>query len=124
MNQKFDEIMNAAVNELNAARQQAETEVKDESLEAIVEYFGNNAGLEKVVKSFGVDYSALSVDTTNGLLCILHEANKQWDEAPCDEDGPTPEQDKNLDDILMTTACDIICYFKRENICYPEEHTF
>lgn len=110
--------MNAAVNELNTARQQAEAEVKDENLEAIVEYFGNNAGLEKVVKSFGVDYSALSVDATNGLLCILHEANKQWDEAPCDEYGPTPEQDKNLDDILMTTACDIICYFKREDICY------
>lgn len=28
------------------------------------------------------------------------------------------EQVKNLDDILMTTACDIICYFKEENISY------
>lgn len=100
------------------ARHQAEKEIKDESLEAIVEYFGNNAGLEKVVKSFGVDYSALSVDTINGLLCILHEANEQWDEALCNEDGPTPEQDKNQDDILMTTACDIICYFKKENNSY------
>lgn len=118
MNQYFNEIMDAAAKELKAARQQTETEVKDENLEAILIYFGSNAGVEKVVKSFGVDYSALSVDATYGLLCILHEANKQWDEAPRDEDGPTPEQDKNLDDILMTTACDIICYFKEENICY------
>lgn len=119
MNQNFNEIMDAAVNELNAARQQAASEVKDENLEAIMLYFGNNAELEKVVKSFGVDYGVLSVDTINGLLCILHEANKQWDETPCDEDGPTPEQDKNLDDILMTTACDIICYFKREKKTKP-----
>lgn len=118
MNKNFNEIMDAAVKELNVARQQAETEVKGENLEAIVEYFGKNAGLEKVVKSFGVDYSALSVDATNGLLNILHEANRQWDEAPCDEDGSTPEQDKNLDGILVTTACDIICYFKRENVSY------
>lgn len=116
MDKYFNEFMDAAVNELEAARRQAEAEVKDENLEAIVEYFGNNAGLEKVVKSFGVDYNTLSADTTNGLLCILAEANKQWDEAPCDEEGPTPEQDKNLDDILMTTACDIICYFKEENV--------
>jgi hypothetical protein len=110
------EIMDAAIMQEKVERQQAKTEVKDENLEVIVEYFGNDAGLEKVVKSFGVDYNALSVDARNGLLCILHDANKQWETAPCDEDGPTPDQDKNLDDILMTTACDLIRYFKRENI--------
>ena len=114
----IETIMDAAIKQEKIERQQAEKEVKDENLEAIVEYFSNDAGLEKVVRSFGVDYNALSVDATNGLLCILHDANNQWHAAPCDEDGPTPEQDKNMDDILMATACDIIRYFKRENINY------
>jgi hypothetical protein len=112
------EIMNAAINQEKIERQQAEKEVKEENLEAIVLYFGNDAGLEKVVGSFGVDYSTLSVDASNGLLCILSDAHKQWENTPCDKEGPTPEQDKAMDDILMTTACDIIRFFKKENINY------
>ena len=112
---KFNEIMNDAVKKWKVLRQQAEKDVKAENIEAIMEYFGNNAGLEKVVNSFGVSLSTLSADDANGLLCILAEANKEWDEAPCDEEGPTPEQDKNLDNILMDAACDIICYFHNIN---------
>jgi hypothetical protein len=109
---KFNKIVDSAIDELKSLRQQAAKDVQDKHLESIVEYFGNNAGLEKVVRAFGVDYSTLSADDTNGLLCILYDANKQWNEAPCDEDGPTREQNEILDNILLETACDIICYFR------------
>jgi len=114
----INEIMDETIKQQKIERQQVEKEVKEENLEAIVGYFGNNAGLEKVVKTFGVDYDKLSVDANNGLLCILHDANKQWDAAPCDSEGPTPEQEKTMDDILMATACDIIRFMKIENISY------
>ena len=113
-----NEILDETIKQQKIERQQAEKEVTEENLEAIVEYFGNSQGLDKVIKTFGVDYDKLSVDANNGLLCILHDANKQWEAATCDKEGPTPEQDKNLDNILMATACDIIRFLKNENIGY------
>ena len=106
---KFEEIMNAAVNDLKMARKQAESKVKNESLDAISEYFGGNAGVEKVMETFGVEWKSLSKDDANGIVCILKEGEKRWREAPCDAEGPTEEQEGVLDGIVMEVACDIIC---------------
>ena len=113
---QLEEMMDSAVNELEMARQQAESEVKDESLDAIAEYFGGNAGVEKVMETFGVEWKSLSIDDANGILCILKEGENRWREAPCGDEGPTEEQEDALDDIVMEVACDIICYLKKENI--------
>lgn len=94
------------------ARHQAEKEIKDESLEAIVAYFGNNSGVEKVVNTFGLEYNSLSVEMTNGVLNILQDAERRWHKAPVDKYGPTQEQEAELDNILMGTACDLFLLFK------------
>ena len=39
---------------------------------------------------------------------ILREFQKEWDEAPCDEDGPTREQDEHMDGILENYAQELM----------------
>ena len=106
---EFEEIMDAAVKELKMARKQAESKVKNESLDAISEYFGDNVSVEKVMETFGVEWQTLAKDDANGIVCILKEGEMRWREAPCDDEGPTDEQEGVLDGIVMEVACDIVC---------------
>lgn len=39
---------------------------------------------------------------------ILGEFQKEWDEAPCDEGGPTREQDAHIDEILENYAQELL----------------
>lgn len=42
------------------------------------------------------------------IVNIMAGANRDWDHAPCDPEGSTPEQDCSLDRILEEAAVDII----------------
>lgn len=50
----------------------------------------------------------------NKISSILVDFEKDWEEAPCDEEGPTPKQEKELDRILDKYADEILSVLKTE----------
>lgn len=67
---------------------------------ALVEYSSNmpNTYISKLQEQYGYDR----------FDDILAEFTREWEDAECDEEGATPEQDAILDKILSDTAQEIL----------------
>lgn len=59
----------------------------------LVEYAANSIESSEVLKQFNVECE------DSGMI-LLREFTQAWEAAPCDNEGPTQEQDKYLDAIL------------------------
>ena len=44
----------------------------------------------------------------DSIKIILQEFEQEWEEAPCNEDGATKEQDEHMDEILENYAQELI----------------
>lgn len=64
-----------------------------EEVNVLVEYAANLCGSERVAKIFCKEVS-------EELSNVLGDFNREWEEVKVDEDGPTKEQDEELDTIL------------------------
>ena len=72
----------------------------NEVCELVLAYITNVRPAHEIANELGVDEEKASL--------ILNEASDAWDEADCDAEGPTTEQDKQLDAILGDAANELI----------------
>jgi hypothetical protein len=67
-------------------------DVKDEATGMIIEYFANMRTSDSIAEFLKKD--------ENEVSDILSLAQREWDEVEVDAEGPTVEQDKELDYVL------------------------
>lgn len=72
---------------------------KDQIVNSLINYAANvpDHTLEELRDEYG-----------NSISSVLVEFDREWNNAPCDPEGATAEQDANLDSILDRYADDII----------------
>lgn len=68
-----------------------------EVCELLIDYSGNIISSSELADKIGKTDNA---EVAN----ILKEFQREWDEAPCDEEGATKEQDAYIDSILENYA--------------------
>jgi len=79
----------------------------------ILSYFSNSINTFDLMKKLG-----LNGKTEDEVSEILKEAQKDWNDAPCDNEGATREQDAKLDLIIENTVTQLIQIIKSVEIGY------
>lgn len=87
-------------------------EIKNQLTEVIennlVEYFANSISSSRFIDEFIRPITSVTEDQEEEIANIMAEANRDWDNAECDVEGATREQDILMDKILEKTASCII----------------
>jgi hypothetical protein len=82
--------------------------VKEKAAKKVIHYFANTISLEGFMVSLD---TYVSLEQEEQISNILGEYNRQWDDAPCDDEGATSEQDANLDRIIDECSTEIAKLF-------------
>ena len=67
----------------------------------LIDYYADAQDSEKTLINAGIT-------PTPELMGIIAESKVGWDALPCDEEGPTAQQDRAMDDFAKKTAKEII----------------
>lgn len=70
-------------------------DVKEELEGLIIEFFSNLRNSISISKYLNKDEESVTE--------ILVKAQRDWDDAECDDEGATPEQDREMDNIIKDT---------------------
>jgi hypothetical protein len=82
--------------------------VKEKATNYVIEYFACILGINDFIKRLDVQ---VSEEQEEQIANILGEYSRQWDDAPCDDEGATAEQDANFDRIIDECATEIAKLF-------------
>lgn len=85
-----------------------------ENSNEIVHYFGDIATTDTITDIVEL-FAKIVDDDIHRISDVLGEYNRDWDNAPCNEEGPTDEQDKKMDEIVLSCAKEIAA------VAFPEE---
>lgn len=80
----------------------------------IVHYFGDLVPSEKIT-DFVELFTKIDADQLERISDVLGEYDREWKDSPCDPEGPTEEQDIEMDEIVRKCAREIAA------IVFPEE---
>ena len=82
-------------------------QIEEVVYENVVRYFVNSITSHGFIEKYIRPITDVSDEQEEKICEILAEYNREWDAAPCDEDGATHEQIVNLDKIIDNCSCNI-----------------
>lgn len=60
------------------------------------------------------------VGYSDSQLQIIASGEREWRVIPCDSEGPSPEQEKTMDDLIHRIALEVLAEVRRGNITSDE----
>ena len=88
-----------------------ENSIKNQILKVVSDnvvcYFANSISSTNFVDKHIRPINSVSEEMEDKITDILAEYNREWDNADCDEEGATQEQDKELDVIIEKCSKEI-----------------
>jgi hypothetical protein len=69
----------------------------------LIDYFSNSISIDQIIENIG----NLPSDKIESITQVIKESNQDWENAPCDDEGPTAEQNERLDEIVKIAVLKI-----------------